>query len=308
MEEKILAMGDGHITEHRPKSRKDQYFETADRKLHWVADLCETEKIATVLQPGDLFDSWKESDFLKQYMINLLYSWKRKGIDLYTVFGQHDLRYHSSDRLNTPTAILDAAGVITILKENPVEKDGVFMYGCSWGDKIPERVNKSGLHILVIHSMIIESEKLWPQQEEFERGNLLLKKYKFDFIISGDNHKSFSIKGTNRMLINAGSLLRSNVDQINHKPCVWIIDTKTKEAEQILIPIEAGNKVLSFEEHEKQKEENKNLEAFVKAVKSKTKIKGLDFKKNVGVKMETESIRLPVKTIIDEMVEKASGK
>jgi len=218
-------------------------------------------------------------------MLRFFRKWKEHGIHIFTVFGQHDLRYHSSDKLNTPTAILEAAGVVSILSEIPAIVEGnIHLYGSSWGEETvsPE---KGKINILAIHSMILESEKLWPGQEDFDKGKHFLKKFPFDYIISGDNHKSFYIEDGDKLLINPGSMLRSNVTQKDHKPCCWILNTKTGEAEQVEIPIKSN--VLSFESHEKEKKQNENLAKFIENIKTKTKINGLDFKKNVSVKIVT---------------------
>ena len=276
---KILALGDVHITERTPKNRTDDYYQTIKKKLEWIHDLCHAEKIKIVIQPGDLFDSWKESDFVKQDMLKFFKKWKKDKISIYTVFGQHDLRYHSTDRLNTPTAILEAAGVLHVLNKEPIKLNEVYLYGCSWGDEIPTKIkNDKVTHILAVHSMIIESKKLWPGQEDYSTGEMFLKKSKFDYVISGDNHKAFSIKTEKQMLINCGSLARSSIAQIKHKPRVWKISTKSKQTKKFFVPIE--KEVLKNEEDHRKKE-NRNLDKFLNLIKTKTKINGLDFKNNI---------------------------
>jgi DNA repair exonuclease SbcCD nuclease subunit len=217
--------------------------------------------------------------------------------------------------LNTPTAILRAAGAIKLVQNNPLAAHydsqrpsrNVILYGFSWGDEnLPERTNDEGTHILVIHSMIIESEKLWPGQEDYSKGSLLLKRTGFDYIISGDNHKSFSNKFKDRMIINCGSLMRKNVDQKDHKPCLWIIDTETRKEKQIFIPVAPAKDVLSYEEHEEKKEENKNLLQLLERIKGKTKIEGLEFKKNIN--MSLQGIREGVKNATNEIMEEATNE
>ena len=311
----IMALGDLHITDRQPKGRRDVYFETVCKKLEFIKTTAKKEHAEIIIQPGDLFDSFKESDFLKQEIIRILSTWKQDlEVDVFTVFGQHDLRYHSTNRLNTPTAILKASNSIKLLNRPRVIKydsdkssTNITLYGFSWGDEeIPKLVDEKGTHILVIHSMIIESEKLWPQQEEYSRGSLLLKRFGFDYIISGDNHKSFYVKGKEKMLINCGSLMRKNVDQKDHKPCLWIIDTEERGKEkQIFIPIEPSEKVLSFEEYENKKEENKNLTDLLNKIKGGTRIEGLEFKKNVIVRLS--GVRKSVQKITNEIMEEASN-
>ncbi|MEA2065892.1 MAG: hypothetical protein U9O65_02135, partial [Thermotogota bacterium] len=66
-----------------------------------------------------------------------------------------------------------------------------------------------------------------------------------------------------------------------HKPVVYIYDTKDKSLEEHFIPIEPIEKVFDLSNIEKEKKENKELEAFVRHLKSDKKIEGLDYAKNL---------------------------
>ena len=126
----------------------------------------------TILQPGDFFNSDKASDFLKRWVINqirlhfLLEESGWQSVAINTVFGQHDLRYHSSDVRNTPLSVVDASGCVNILSPTPTKFGKVYLYGASWYENIrnlhadgTKLANPDSLNILVAHKMIIKNKK-----------------------------------------------------------------------------------------------------------------------------------------------------
>lgn len=293
---KILLTGDWHITTNQPKKRIDDYFEAQKKKLNYILILAEKENCSLILQPGDFFDSHKANDFLKREMIKILLEDK---VNLKTIFGQHDLRYHSSDTNNTPLRVLEAAEVLSILGYEQLMT--THLYGASWFEDIP-KITTKGTNILVIHKMIIKDKLLWEGQEDATKGNILLRNSGFDLIVSGDNHQSFIISNGKKHLVNCGSLMRMTIAQLDHKPVVYIYDTKDKSIEEHFIPIEPAKKVFDLSEIEKEKKENKELEAFVKHLKDDVKLDGLDYAKNLKDYLKENTIEQGTTHIIEEVI------
>jgi len=274
---KIGCFGDVHITDKRPKNRTDKdYLNSLYRKIEWarVEPLKECEYI---IMPGDIFDSFKASDFLKQFAIPLFLKMK-----VLAIYGQHDLRFHNSNKMNTPLRVLEVAKAVTVLNGKPLEVcPGVEIYGCNWGEEIPKIVDPEALNILVIHLMVIKDEKLWSAQEGHSMAKILLRTSGFDLIISGDNHQRFTSNYKDKALINMGSLMRSKIDQVDHKPAVAVFDTETKKVEVIDIPVKPINEIFRIEEAQKEADRSEQLESFIEGLESTEEIEGLDFKANV---------------------------
>lgn len=277
----IVATGDLHITTAKPKRRKDNYWEEQWRKMEFILHTAKSAGASIILQPGDFTDSHKANDFLKQFIISWMNEKRQFGIwtPIWCVYGQHDMRYHSSQLENTPLRVLETAKVVNILSSNKPaefadEHHEVNIYGASWNEEIP--VPGNGFNILVTHRMIYQ-EKLWSKQEVGERAVGLLIKTKFDIIVSGDNHQSFLEKKGNRYLINCGSLMRMKSDQINHKPCIYIIDTVERKVEKKLIPVIPAGEAFDLDKVRKEKERDEKIEAFVAKLKASDKPLDLDF-------------------------------
>jgi len=299
---KLLITGDWHIRQTTPQRRVDDYWETVRKKVNFIVDLAVKEGCKLILQPGDLFDSHRANDLLKRYLILRL---KIRKIKVITVFGQHDLRYHSSNTRNTPLAVLGAAGVVSLAYSEPIDFGDVHIYGASWYEEIPEKViDPDAFNILIMHKMVIENEKLWDGQDDHKLGNILLKTLPYNLIVSGDNHNSFLIGNNPKRLVNCGSLLRSNIDQINHKPVVYVFDTNTEVLERHWVPCEPFDQVFDMAKVSAEKERDKKMEAFVNKLTGEAELEGLDFIKNLHsfVGMNKLEIDDATQEIIEEVM------
>jgi DNA repair exonuclease SbcCD nuclease subunit len=278
---KFLITGDWHLTNKKPKNRTDNYVETQRRKIDFIFDLAVREKVNAILQPGDMFDHFSIPDSLKRDWI--IY-FKRRNIPIFTVPGQHDMRYHSSNINNTPMGVLDGSGVINIIHDvNYYDiSAGWIIYGAGWNKDVPEIEDHNVRHILLTHQMIIKDKKLWVGQEGATKAKSLLFKHEFDLIVSGDNHQSFTQERKDRHLINCGSLMRSTIDQHGHQPCVYIYDIEGSLVKHG-IPVDHFVDVMDVTKAVEETERNKKLEAFVDGLAEETGIEGLDFKKNMTV-------------------------
>jgi len=285
MNHKFLIIGDTHLTNRTPKNRTDDCPETQKGKMVFIFDLAKKEKVSAILQPGDLVDHYlhryNTPDIIKREWI--IY-FKENDIPIFTVPGQHDMRYHSSDIKNTPMGVLEGSGVINVMTSIPLRCfSDIYIYGAGWNAEIPKLIERDRpvLHILITHRMIIKDKKIWEKQTEFDKADSLLSKHKFDLIVSGDNHQSFIQKDGEKILVNCGSLMRSKIDQVKHQPCAYIYNTKDKTITKHLIPIKPFEDVMNIEAAVETKEKNKKLDLLIEGLSSDEHIEGLDFKKAV---------------------------
>jgi hypothetical protein len=138
--------------------------------------------------------------------------------------------------------------------------------------------------------MIVDT-KIWEGQEDHTYGKILLKKYNYDLIVSGDNHNHFIMHSGigssigKKLLINCGSLLRTRIDQEDHKPCVYIYNTDPKEGEpiieQVYLIVDDFENVIRIEEAKKIKAESERLKDFVDALTVDTQLTGINYKRNI---------------------------
>lgn len=230
--------------------------EAVFRKVEWILQKATEEEVDAILQPGDFFDTDKPSWTLFGKVVSLLEKYEvGKKFKLLSVPGQHDQENHLADIRNTPLGLLERVGYVNIPTKTPITIGDTKVYGAGWGSDIPKPVfratSKPKKTILLTHRMVIE-EKLWDKQSEFDRANILLMKHPFDLFVCGDNHTYHTAKHGDRVLVNCGSLVRTNIDQIDHEPTIFFYEDGIYES--LKVP------VLGFAEPETSSIITKNEE------------------------------------------------
>lgn len=283
---KFLITGDWHLRFKKPEFRKDSsYFATQYGKVKQILELAKKNKCSYILQPGDFFDDVECPDYVKQSYIRLIR--KYSDIEILCIAGQHDMRYHSRKIENTPLSVMEAAGVVKILKHAPFEIGRTVIFGCSWGEEIPkieeyfEGDLSDDVFILLMHKMVLD-EKIWEGQKDFTWAKHLSRKNnKYSLFVTGDNHQSFQIDN----VVNCGSLMRARIDQVDHKPVVYIYDDSTKKlSDPIYLNIEKSKDVFLLDKVKELKKKNEHLNFLVESIDKLDKNSmGLDFVNNLDL-------------------------
>ena len=312
---KLIVCSDFHITDKCPRARTDEnYLDTCCEKVKQILEYAANNKIEYVLQAGDFFDSHRASDYIKQRVISLLLEYKNNyGVHMMVVFGQHDLRFHNSNIENTPLKVLEQAKAIHILNPDPIYLDSgnVRVYGASWNEEPNTELDSNVVNILVTHRMVIK-DKLWEQQEGGTYIKNLFRQFPHDFIITGDNHQhliyTINQKGKVRHAINCGSLLRSNITQMEHTPSFYVIDTETKDIARILLDIAPIDTVMQVEQEIENKRVNDDLMQFIEEVQKNSEQSEenvLDFIR--AVQYQAERADAPIANIINNILEEVEA-
>jgi DNA repair protein SbcD/Mre11 len=292
MEHKMLVMGDLHLTEETPRSRIDNYQETLFGKLEFIFEIADKND-ACILQPGDFFNQPTPSYEFFSKMVLLLKRYS--NVPVFSIYGQHDLRYRN--RTNTALKALNhACDNFFIIDKQMTYRKQYNLYGVSYGEEIP-KVDYDKNNILLIHKMIIKDEKVWAGQTDYTESSELLKKNGFRIIVSGDNHKFFYDFRGEQKLFNCGSVMRSSVSQVYHKPTIFLIEGKS--IEEIQIPIKRAKEVFRLEEIEKETYRSEEINSFIEGL-SMQKEMGLDFEDNLELYCKENNIADEVKQVIKE--------
>lgn len=259
---KILNFSDAHLRDTRPRRRIDNYQEEQRRKLKWIMNLANKEG-AMVTCSGDLLDKPFLGEPFKSWLISEFYPMK-----IYTVIGQHDLDHRRFSE-KCSLYLLDIVGTVRICYDEPVDLDNdVKVYGSSWEEQIPEVYSKNDFNVLLIHKLI-SNKDYWNGHVGYDDAKTFLKKHKeYDIIFSGDNHKSFIVEDKGRYLVNCGSMMRSNIDQADHKPMCVIFDTDTKELMIRYIPVSPIEEVMDLEGVNQEIQINEKLNDFMEELRS----------------------------------------
>lgn len=279
-----------HLRETRPRARMDDYWETQWRKVIFIRDLQQKYE-CDVVHSGDLFDKPKPSPYLLTYAFNFLPE------HFWTIYGQHDLPNHNIN-------LSDKSGINTL--STPNHKVHILPMG-HWGTDPAEQIHGAwtirNRRVFVWHHLTYKDTKPFPKHVGPSAFRILKKlgtELDLDLIVTGDNHIPFVEELDGRLLVNPGSMMRMDADQIDHKPRVYLWYAETNTVEPVYLPIEQG--VISREHIEKTQERDGRLHAFISGLNKDWKVK-MNFKINLKEFLNTNKIRKPVQNIVHKSLE-----
>ena len=215
---------------------------------------------------------------------------KESGIDIYTIVGNHDLKYDSMDTLPvTPLGILVKSDAIQILDSLTV--DDVYIKGCHFPES-PQPNTQSDLYSILLLHRFYESgfnETPITKEDAIDLG--------YDTYILGHDHRPYhtveietdtqSIK-----VLRPGSLARNSSEQYNRlrKPRILILDTDTKLFHYEEVPSESGMDIFFEKQAEEQLVSMKELVDYLKSSYHTADSSIRDFVKNTDIPEDVKSL------------------
>jgi len=276
---KFACLSDIHLLWKNPRSRLDDLTVTQFEKLDFISNWCQHNN-ATLLQAGDFGDVPRSF-----YLTVELYKFLKlaKGFNICCVYGQHDTYLYSEmTREYTMLGLLGLTQSIYLLGEKPyytIDVENVSMYGVSYGQDIPNVIDKNDTNVLVIHAPIAK-RAFYPNQKYMDAEKFLTENKDFDLIICGDIHnENFCITKDGRTILNTGPLLRKTADEYSFTQDVgfYSYDIENKEIEWIKVPHQPANKVLSREKLDEASRREDVVDEFIEEVLSADDIDGDEF-------------------------------
>lgn len=305
----LALLSDCHLCVDKPIGRLDNdMLQVGLNKLHIVFEKSYSMGIRDIIQAGDFVDV-KRSWELLSALTKFLEVWKKKGMRLYSVLGQHDSYFHDMSNEKTIMGVLISSGLITRLSANPVYSDGRMfrMYGASYGEEIPA-TNDMYRNILVCHRQIL-MQKIWRQQEGCEYAPKFLKDHnRYELILVGDAHQKFDFKLDNRVICNSGPLMRLEATEamMNHVPGFYAYSGKrVKPLSWHDCGAKLGKEILSKEHIAIRKKQQQNFDDFIDKVKEiDQENQSLDFNKNLRMIMRQGQVNKDVRHKVSEYLAK----
>lgn len=241
---KIIFVGDLHLKGSTPISRKDNYPETMLKKLEFIWEYAESIGSTTIIFLGDIFDTVNTSLQYFSHCLTLFKQIASSGIDLYTIIGNHDLRYDAMETLPiTPLGILVKSEAIHILDSLVV--DDVYIAGCHYPKSPSKNTNTDLYSILLLHRFYESGFNETPisRDEAIELS--------YNSLILGHDHRPYvtqDIETDNSVIkiFRPGSLARNTSEQYNRlrKPRILVMDTDIKSFYYEEVPSLSGLEVF----------------------------------------------------------------
>jgi len=235
MKPTALFCADLHIRLLAPKCREQEEFEESMFSKLGQLNIWQHRYKVPLVVVGDVGNIPEWPNIL---LTKMLPYWYQSGCRRIVIPGQHDLPEH---RLNQwmfgALGLLHGIGAIEVVidrEEHVVKWGGITLTfsACPYGED-PLHIMKEGMpNILLIHKLIIDDlEEKYLGSTTTTARSMLNKFTEYDLIVSGDNHKPFVMKKGRRLLVNCGSMMRTRIDQVDHKPraYLWYAETNTIE-------------------------------------------------------------------------------
>ena len=234
-EYRVAVVGDVHLTDRSPRSRKDNYFLTTMSEISKIVEFNDI-----ILFLGDIFDTPILAGRSLYSFINFLKYHIKAGKKFYTIIGNHDIYSYNLDSLpKTSLGLLFAVSLIKNLKRIMVHDviiDGMPFYASLKNVSLPKiRYNKESL--LLGHYFYD-----FNLDEEYSLTDTMIKYMDYSYLLLGHDHKPYKeIQIGNTKLLRGGSTARNSTDYFNleRKPCYYqfVIDKKgIQEINYIEIP------------------------------------------------------------------------
>lgn len=240
---KYLCCADLHITSNPPIFRVDNYLETSLNKLRWIVEFA-NKNWATILIAGDLFENLRVGYKVVNRVIEIL---KESKFGVIATPGQHDKYYHNENLHDTPIYNVAQSKAINLLGYGEIigAKDPIFCLGHDYPEDLILKAETSN-GILLAHRCVTKGTPPFFLKDANDAKTFLHKFKNFKFIVTGDYHVPFIFREENRILINCGTMLRSDKDQIKFLPQVHLLDTKKDKVKTFYIPIKPAETVFDF--------------------------------------------------------------
>lgn len=266
---KVLTFADLHLRSTVPScvdATSAEWMDIQQKALDKVVEIAVEHNVDSVYVGGDIFHTENTTSFkcitTFQNFAKTLYD---KDIKTRVIFGNHDLKYHSSIYLNEGAAgIILNSNYIFDMKDSPIK-------GCNFDEDDYEGCYAMFKHILCIPS------KDKPDFIDCETPESLLKKYyPATFIFTGDYHRNFVYENNGSFVINSGCLTKQASDFKDYETGVYVTDLNSHTVEWCPVNIEQkfvenGRKdvdksIMTFVDNVKQQEVNLD---FMTALKNK---------------------------------------
>lgn len=307
-QDKVIGVffGDSHIKLHPPRARRNEpdWLAYIAKMLKQVEALASRYNVP-IIHTGDVFDHWRVEPELLTFCMRYM-------PEMYAIPGQHDMPLHNIDMIHRSAFwTMVAAGkiipMITPGKLVDVSTDLVvfpFPFGTEITPRKPVDAIRGRKCVAVSHKYFwIEGHSYKDAPESNEAGAFgdVLKTY--DAAFFGDNHKGFLTKIGDTSVMNCGSSIRKNIDEVDYRPRVGLLCRSGRIMEHFL---DTREDVFTEQEADVLSGRVKSsidLEDFVNGL-TDLQAKQFDFIAAINWAMDERMVNQNVRTAVLEAIER----
>ena len=303
-----ILISDLHLSTCPPaRSAEPDWFDAMGRMLDQIKEI-QNQYNCCVLCAGDVFDRHDAKPSLVNWAIENL-------PEMIAIPGQHDLPYHSLDKLEESAFwTLVQANIIT-----PVGVDNtpcirlactnITVWGFPWGQKLTPMLklnevetNPRDINVALVHSYVWVNKHRYPGAPGYQ--NVVEWKERlagWDVVVFGDNHQGFACQVEGTSVINCGCLIPRKSDERDYKIKVGLIrDDGTVWRRQLDT---TRDKWLDLPGEEKSIPSNPGMVEFIEDLNTLSS-DSLDFRDAVIRYMEENSTAASTKQVLTSVMDR----
>ena len=257
---KFIESADWHLRSTVPSCldmTQNEWMIAQESALNQIINMAISNKV-NIFVVGDIFHSYETTSFQTiQLVQNAAKRLNEYGLSMYVLFGNHDLKYHTSENIiKSPLGILINSVNIYLIST---------FENVSAANFDEEDIN---CEYVFKHTLTIPKNEIPFEEMVCETPESLLRKFdEAKFVIVGDYHKNFVYKSDdNRFVINSGCLTKQASDFEDYQCGVYFVDTDNDNV--VWCPINIDYKF----NHNGQikKEIDENIEKFATGIKKES--------------------------------------
>ena len=235
---RIMFVGDIHINDTAPSSRKDTYGKTVLDKIMSLDSIAKANEVDLIVYEGDIFNTAALS---LSFLVKCLQAFQSISVPQYFIIGNHDITYERLENFyKSPLNLIAMTGTLKHLDyTNPLvfEDDNVYLFGYDYGVEIqPVQKYENATTICVAHT--------YYDNELYGKTSTMLSKEDavrlgYDIYVLGHDHSIYDPVVTDSYrLYRHGSLLRGTSSKANLERDVFvgIFDTSDKSWNLVSVP------------------------------------------------------------------------
>lgn len=283
---KLIWRTDAHLSDHTPRSRKDDWTEAVFSNLRQVGVIASRVGADAIIDGGDYFDIKRPVQNSHALVRRSIEEHRSYGIPTYVVPGNHDCLHGDYSNLpKQPLGVLYESGSFQRLydeHEALFERDGVTVrvvgvpYHGTKYDRDRFRIEKGDEDFLVVAAHVLASKKggtMFEGEDIMKYDELLELAPDVTVWAFGHWHKNQGVTeiAPGTWVVNVGSLSRGSISQDNLSRipvCVEFTFSDSFEFEVHELEVPPSDEVFDVEGKEREEQRESTMEAFVASIRS----------------------------------------
>lgn len=308
-----LIVGDIHLAGRNPPNRVDDVVTNLQfEKVEEIVDIANQADIP-IICTGDSFHTPTVSNKILSRLGRIINKLKR---EFYFVFGNHDLQYHSMEKIDNTSIGVVLYNNCKIRHIDEFHKYygsqhewASINYGEQWTNFL-----KSTKYLLshkaIVNDALVNTESWIADDINFCQAASDFDQFNFKLIVCGHWHKPYIYKQRQTLVINPGPVIRRQITE-REMPRVVYIDLYSLKYEEIFLltakPTEDVLREGTIKEELKPIEDR--IISFINNIKAKKQIKhGMKFGDSLKELLKSDAIDPEIKAEINDIMATISEK